>query len=212
MQIIPAVNCHEKDFDCVKQKVHAAETFAEWIHLDVADGIYTYNKTFGDPLKWEELKTKLNLEVHLMVERPEMVAEDWFKAGAKRVIVHAETLRDLSAKQIGETAKKYGAEAMLTTNPETPRTAMAPYEGYFSGFQVLAVHPGLPGQRFLPTMLEKVKSLRNTYPTALIEVDGGITEETAVLAKKAGANALVAASFIYNHDNPAKGYKKLVAV
>lgn len=209
MEVIPALNCHLGDFDCIRGKVRAAEHFSEWIHLDVADGRFTFNKTWGDPVKWKNLGAKLKLEVHLMVEEPEKIAQEWLEAGAKRLIVHAETLTPGSVEKILSLAKEYGAEAMLAFSPETGLETAAEYIGLFQEFQILAVHPGLPAQNFLPLVLEKVKALRGEYPKARIEVDGGINSETGKLSKNAGADILISASYIFGDQNPSEAYKSL---
>lgn len=209
MEVIPALNCQAKDIACVHEKVLTAEGFSGWIHLDVADGRFTFNKTWGDPESWHAIKTNLKLEVHLMMEEPERLVRMWLWAGAKRLIVHAETLTSGSAEKILSLAKEYGAEAMLAFSPETGLETAAEYIGSFKEFQILAVHPGLPAQNFLPLVLEKVKFLREKYPEARIEVDGGINPETGKLAKEAGADILISASYIFGDANPKLAYKTL---
>jgi len=212
MHIIPAINC--PDLDCAIEKVRIAEKFFPfgdgWVHLDVADARFTPNRTWGDPSGWRKLQTSLNLEVHLMVEDPEIRVEEWFQAGAKRVIVHVETLREEELAYA--LANQYGAEAMLAISPETPVESLKLYFEKFSAFQVLAVHPGLAGQKFLPLVLDKVRFLREYYHTATIEVDGGIDLETARGAREAGADIIVSASYIFNAANPAQAYAMLSSI
>lgn len=210
MEVIPALNCALNDLDCIREKVRVAEHFSEWMHLDVADGRFTFNKTWGDPGAWGSIGAKLKLEVHLMVEEPEKHARAWLEAGAKRLIVHAETLSQETAEDILAMAKEYDAEVMLSFSPETnPESAVA-YLDKFSEFQILAVHPGLPSQSFLPLSLEKIKFLREKYPQAKIEVDGGINAETGRMAKKAGADIFISASYIFGNVNPEEAYKSLL--
>lgn len=217
MQVIPAINCHEGDFDCVKEKIRTAEQLYPepvegWVHLDVADGIFTYNKTWCDPTRWMEIETSLKLEVHLMVEEPEIATEAWMMAGAKRVIVHLETLHEKSAEHIASLAARHGAEVMLALNPETPAEEALLYAPHVTGFQLLAVHPGLAGQTFLPLVLEKIKLLHRDFPNATIEVDGGINPETARMAKNAGADIVVAASYIFDSEQPEMRYRELCSI
>lgn len=216
MEVIPVINCHEQEFGCVEEKVRLAETFREnkWIHLDVADGVFTFNKTWNNPERWKEFKTSLTLEVHLMVEHPVPYAKQWLAAGAKRIIVHSEALhgKDTSKESLEALramCKEHDAELMLTMNPETSVDTVRPYFGYTSAFQVLAVHPGLAGQIFLPIVLSKVRVLRGEFPDATIEVDGGVNHETARLASEAGANALASASFIFLNNDPKRAYEIL---
>ncbi len=212
MEVIPAINCAIKDTGCVREKVRVAERFSEWIHLDVADGRFTFNKTWGEPKLWKNLKTKLKLEVHLMVESPEKHVGEWLEAGAKRLIVHAETINSETVEEIFTMAKAYGAEVMLAFSPETSPESAAAYSGKFSEFQILAVHPGLPAQNFLSLCLEKIKVLRAAHPKAKIEVDGGINEITGKMAKQAGADILISASYIFGALNIKEIYKKLKSV
>ena len=153
----------------------------------------------------------LHFEVHLMIEDPEKAVEHWFKAGAERVIVHLEAMRD--PHFVLETAKKSAGEVMLAINPSTPVDALVPYlnppAGGFSGFQILAVSPGPSGQEFNENVLEKIKFLRERAPNAIIEVDGGINPETAKLAKEAGANILVSTSYIMDSPDPKGAYEEL---
>lgn len=210
MLVIPAINCIDKE--CVEAKVREAEKFAKWIHLDVADGCFTFNKTWGNPEEWIGFKTPLALEVHLMVENPEKVAQAWINAGAKRLVVHAETLSEEGIRKINELAESHGVEVMLATNPETLLDCLPSYLNGFLKFQVLAVHPGLAGQKFLPLTLQKVKYLHEHFPGATIEVDGGVNSEIAKLAKDAGADIVVAASYIFGKENTKQAFEELVKI
>jgi len=203
--VIPAINCPDRDLECVREKVRVAESlFSDlprgvireegWVHLDVTDARFTFNKTWGNARDWRELDTALNLEVHLMVEEPEKIIEDWLRAGARRVIVHFESFR---------------AELMLALNPETPPENALTYCGAVKAIQVLAVHPGLAEQKFMPFVLEKIKFLRRQFPDATIEVDGGVDAEIGKRAVKAGANVLVSASYIFESEEPTRAYQEL---
>ncbi len=222
MEVTPAINC--LDFECVKQKINLAQNFLPangWIHIDVTDARFTFNKTWGNPEEFKALQATaggLHFEIHLMVEEPEKVIDQWLEAGARRVIVHFEaitqnvkTLSDYHSTidTIIESCKKYNAKVMLAINPETPIDDMMPYAKKFSCFLMLAVHPGLAGQNFLPAVLAKIKSLREKLPDAKIEVDGGITLETARAAKDAGADIVVSASYILGSGNPKAAYDSL---
>ncbi len=222
MQVIPAINCVEPE--CVVEKVAAAKKFLPkdgWLHIDVADARFTFNKTWGNPEGFKLLKKKhpdIQFEIHLMVEEPERAIPDWLEAGAERVIVHLEALTkregsiEVDPKRIEWVYAKcaeYGAEAMLAINPETPVEELLAAGGKFLEFQILAVHPGLAGQKFLPLMLEKVKFLRIKLPHAKIEVDGGVNEEIAKLVKDAGADIVTSASHIFESRDPKAAYETL---
>ena len=214
MIVIPAINCHREDVGCVKATLETSGGFLKkdgWVHLDVADGIFTFNKTWGDRKAWANMRVPFNTEVHLMVEHPENYVQPWVAAGAKRLIVHAETITPESLKEILKFAGTR-AEVMISSNPETSTEILEPYIDTVSAFQVLAVHPGLAGQKFLSLTLEKIKFLRREMPNAKIEVDGGMNLETGKLAKAAGADILVAASYIFDSDDPKKAYESLRAI
>lgn len=224
-QVIPSVNC--SNFECVADKFNRAKAFLPedgWLHVDVADARFTYGRSWDNPLELKKLfdaGAKFNVEVHLMVEEPEKVVEDWLKAGAKRLIIHLETMQDGRVHSDGEVdqmtpldyishlAKKYGAEVMLAINPGTPVEMLKPFLKTFSFFQILAVIPGPAGQPILPIAYEKIKFLRANAPNAKIEVDGGINLETGKKAVAAGANILVAASHIFGSSDPKKAYTEL---
>jgi len=210
MQIIPAINC--LSFKCVRDLTQkAAQLPSGWVHIDVTDGKFTHNVTWGSPEELAILKREypnLNFEVHLMVADPEEVIKSWFRAGAKRVIVHLETIENPDF--LLETADEYGGEVMLSVAPSTPADLLLPHTNSFRYFQVLAVKPGLAGQRFTLDSLEKIRFLRQMAPDAKIEVDGGITPETARLAKIAGANMVASASYIFGDKEDFKrAYEEL---
>lgn len=213
MEVIPAIN--EIYFRQVEEKIKIAESFVApaggWIHLDVVDGFFAPNVTWGNPRELKEIKTPLNIEVHLMVEKPESKIETWLKAGAKRLIVHVEAFSDPSF--ILDKAKLYGADVMVAINPNTSIDTMAPYLTNINFFQVLAVDPGIAGQKFQEKVLEKIKFLRERAPAAKIEVDGGINPETAKMVKDAGADMVASASYIFDHPiSFAEGYRELQLV
>jgi ribulose-phosphate 3-epimerase len=213
MDVIPVINCHRRDFECVQEKTAKAKKFlkkGDWLHLDVGDGRFTFNKTWQNPTEWANLRSEFNLEVHLMVEDPGKYISQWVAAGAKRFIFHVETLKGGEmAHRIIVYLRKKRAEAMLGSAPLTPLSKIWPYLRLFSHFQVLAVDPGPAGQKFLPVVLHKIKFLRNFAPNAMIEVDGGVNPETAKMAKAAGADTVASATYIFNTSNPKKAYKKL---
>lgn len=212
MIVIPSLNCHFKDFACAKERTRVFEGFAEWIHLDVADGRFTFNKTWGSPEEWKALGSKLKLEVHLMTEEPEKQILDWINAGARRIIVHAEVLSPETAEEIQELGVEHAVEIMLAFSPETYLESGREYFKRFSNFLILAVNPGLPGQRFLPIVLEKIKFLRDNFPKARVEVDGGVNLDVARAAKKSGADILISASYLLEAKNPKDAYKSLTEV
>ncbi|MEE8131899.1 MAG: ribulose-phosphate 3-epimerase [Candidatus Paceibacterota bacterium] len=210
MQIIPAINC--SDFNCVKEKLEKVAEFSDWVQLDIADGKFTNYKTWSKTEELQELRSKnyelgkLNLEIHLMIEEPEKVVGDWVKAGVKRIIVHLEAI---DSGFIIHDSRFKNIEIGLAINPDTPVEKLVPYLDGIKFVQILAVNPGLAGQKFQPNVLDKIKFLKENYPDVKIEVDGGINLETAKLCKDAGADIVVSASYIWNSDNPKEAFEKL---
>lgn len=213
MKVIPVINC--PDVECVKKKIEIARTFladGDTLHLDVTDGSFAAPKTWADPLGWTALRSPFGLEVHLMVDHPEHYVDNWLVAGARRLIVHMESLTPQSMNEILSATQHYRAEVMLSSKPESTSEDIAPYLKYFNLFQVLAVHPGPAGQIFLPFVIEKVQSLREEMPDAIIEVDGGMNPATSRRVKEAGADTIVSSSYIFNAADPKKAYEELESV
>jgi ribulose-phosphate 3-epimerase len=210
MQVIPVLNCSDRA--AAEEKIVIAKKFlrqGDFLHIDVADGVFTLHKTWNDTAGWAALRSPFPWEVHLMVEHPEIWIAPWLPAGAKRFIVPCEAIDQDSFRTIKEQCKTAHAELMLSSNPETPPEDLTPYLHEITRFQVLCVNPGLAGQKFLPLALEKVKWLKYALPDAIIEVDGGMTPETAKWAKDAGADIIVSASYIFGSRDPKKAYEML---
>lgn len=212
MEIIPAINC--LDFKTLGKLVREASQFLPaaggWIHIDVVDGNFAKIVTWGSPNEFTSIKAvypNINFEIHLMVENPEEVVKSWFLSGAKRVIVHLETIS--SPDFILDIADQHSGEVMLSIAPGTPVDLLLPYTNSFRYFQILTVIPGFAGQMFKVENLEKIRFLRQIAPDAKIEVDGGITPETARLVKIAGADIAASASYIFGSNNPKQAYEEL---
>ena len=186
-----------------EQVKEAADGGADRIQVDVMDGHFVPNLTFG-PLVVEAVRraTKLPIEAHLMIERPELFIEAFAKAGATLIEVQVEATTSLyrTVQQIREA----GAKAGVAINPATPVEAIRDILPYISLVNVMTVEPGFGGQKFIEHSPEKIRRLRAMAPGIEIEVDGGIDARTAPLVVKAGATVLVAGSAVF-------GYKSGVA-
>lgn len=223
MHIIPAINCQE--FDEVKERFHVAQEVLfgagseshqtgerdEWVHIDIADGGFTNGySTWRSPAEFKTLKRhpRLKVELHVMVNAPEEILAEWLTVGVDRVIFHIETTQ--AVEQVIAMCNEVGVEAMLALKPETPVSHVAPYLGAVSGCQVLAVVPGLSGQVMQDGTLEKIAALRKMRSDLVIEVDGGITPQTAPQCFAAGADQLTSSSYIFLDENPAAAYVRLM--
>ncbi|RPI93918.1 MAG: ribulose-phosphate 3-epimerase [Chloroflexi bacterium] len=196
------------DFARLGVEIAACESAgADWIHVDVMDGHFVPNITMG-PFIVEACRriTKLPLDVHLMIEKPERYLEAFAKAGASGLTVHVETCPDLSGtlKQI----KALGCRAGVVLNPATPVGAIQSVLPEADLVLVLSVNPGYSGQEFMPETIAKVSEIRKKLDalrsSAWLEVDGGIDVETLPEMKEAGATAFVAATAIFKHPQGAK--------
>jgi ribulose-phosphate 3-epimerase len=196
-----------------EQLAEAEAAGVDWFHVDVMDGHFVPNITMGPFIvEWCRKVTKLPLDVHLMIEKPERYLEAFAKAGASGLTVHVETCPDMhnTFKQI----KSLGCWAGIVLNPETPVPELDPYLGEADLVLVMSVHPGYSGQSFIPESIAKVAEVRKKMDalgsSAWLQVDGGINTETLPKMKEAGATAYVAATAIFkNPDGIAAGVKSL---
>ena len=214
MNVIPVINC--PDESCAREKFAVLKKFlpaGSFVHADITDGVWSTHATFSDPSEWARLALPFALEAHLMVERPEEIADDWFTAGARRIIVHLETVDGTGIYRLLELAARHQAELMLSIAPGTDTGSLEPliarFDERLAAFQVLAVHPGAAGQRFGNEAIARIISLRGLAPHATIEVDGGMNPETVRLVKNAGADTIVSASYIFNSGDPERAYEEL---
>ncbi len=172
---------------------------ADWLHCDVMDGNFVPNITFGpDVVAALRKATKLPLDVHLMIVRPDLFAERFLDAGADHLIVHVESQHDV-AKTLA-IIRSRGKQAGLSLNPPTPVSQIFPFLDQVTEVLVMTVNPGFGGQAFIPETLEKIRELRRRAPQLDISVDGGINPETGRLCVAAGANVLVAGNALYRHN------------
>ena len=213
MQVIPVINC--PDVACVREKLTRAKSFlttGDWLHLDVTDGKFSTHVTWSDAGAWAAMAVPFQLEVHLMVQHPEEYIGTWLAAGAKRFVVHVESLTWESAEAIAATCRDHGVPVLLSFDPETPVESGDVYANLFSMFQILAVRPGSGSQTFMPVALEKISALHAKFPHATIEVDGGMTPDVARTVKNAGADSITSDHFIWSAEDPEKAYGELKGI
>lgn len=178
---------------------------AEWIHLDIMDGVFVPNITFGVPvIKALRKHTNKILDTHLMIVQPERYVSDFKKAGADILTVHFEACTHLH--RTVQTIKKEGMKAGVSLNPHTPVSVLEDIIADLDLVLIMSVNPGFGGQTFIENTYKKVTELKSliekTGSKALIEVDGGVSDKNIQELSQKGVNCFVAGSFIFKSDDP----------
>jgi len=172
---------------------------ADMIHIDVMDGSFVPNISFGVPIiKSIRNKTDLIFDVHLMIDKPERYIDDFVKAGADMIVVHLESTIHLH--RVIQQIKNAGLKVGVSLNPATSIEGLKYIIDDLDMVLLMSVNPGFGGQKFIPQTVEKIKDLRKLSSTVDIQIDGGITDTTIKPCIEAGANIFVAGSFVFNGD------------
>lgn len=181
---------------------------ADYVHVDVMDGLFVPNITIGIPVVAAIRKiTELPLDVHLMIDRPLRYVDDFCKAGSDILTVHVEADTEENTLAALKRIRENGVKAAISVKPKTPAEAVLPFLPWCDLILVMTVEPGFGGQSFMEDMMPKLKQIR-TYinksnPGCELEVDGGINEKTGHLCRENGANVLVAGSAYFKAPDPA---------
>jgi ribulose-phosphate 3-epimerase len=192
----------------------AAVRGAEWLHVDVMDGHFVPNLTIGLPVVQALLKhTDIPVDCHLMIDDPDRWAIGYAEAGAYNVTVHAEAAGDPLA--LAANLRAAGAKAGLSIKPGTPLEPYVDVLRHYDTLLVMSVEPGFGGQVFMPEVLDKVRTARGLvdtgHLTVLVEIDGGINDDTIEAAAEAGVDCFVAGSAVYSAADPAAAVADLRA-
>ena len=185
---------------------------ADWLHLDIMDGHFVPNLTFGPPIVAAIRKiTKLPLDVHLMVTNPAALVDAFAAAGADWLTVHVETEPHLH--RLVTHIRELGVRPAVVLNPATPLSSLEEILPEVDMVLVMSVNPGFGGQKFIPSSIDKIRRLKKQIITVnrevLIEVDGGINAVTSPLVREAGAEVLVAGSAVFGSDDLAAAIRQI---
>lgn len=198
MKIKIAPSILSADFGRLNEEIASIEPYSDVLHVDVMDGHFVPNITIGAPVV-ACIKSELPLDVHLMIEHPEKYVDDFVKAGASRLIFHAEATDDLG--KLVKFIRDAGVEVGVSIKPGTPVFAIAKILPLIDEVLVMTVEPGFGGQKFIRDVVPKIGELRTLGFDKDLAVDGGINAETAKICRDAGANVLGAGSYIFEAED-----------
>ncbi len=220
MQIKISPSLLSADFGRINEEIATVAPYSDLAHIDIMDGHFVPNITFGPPVV-AKMKCPIPMDVHLMIEHPEKYLEDFAvavafargieNAGKKgadgKIIIDSESYLTVHAEacvhlhRVIQQIKSLGMKAAVALNPATPLCTVESVLDDVDMVLIMSVNPGFGGQSFIESVIPKIKKLREMRPNLDIQVDGGVTDKTARIVKEAGANVLVAGSYVFGSPN-----------
>ena len=203
-EIIPSINVD--NFEEAVWRIKLVEPYVSWVHLDVSDGVFTKHVSWHNPADLIGFDTKVKIEVHLMVDKPETKIDEWLLTSASRFIFHQESTKnhDLIIERIHDAGKEAGVAIKL----DTPWLKLFPYFGKVELVQLLAVSPGSSGQNFNEEVVHKLGHIKSTCHPCVLDIDGGVNMKNASTLIKEGADILVAGKAIFEAKDPGDAIEK----
>lgn len=203
LEVIPAIL--EQQFKEIQKKVSLVEGIVDLVQIDVMDNAFVPNQTFSDPAQLATLP--MDIELHLMVEKPDLTIMQWNIDNARRIIVHAEAVANLG--QVISLIQRMEKKVGIAINPKTEVHEIEEHIPNVDTVLVMGVEPGFGGQQFEKDVLEKIKYMKRTYPELRVAVDGGVNMRTRDYIEEAGADAVSANSSLWSKDDLALAIQRL---
>lgn len=203
-EVLPGIL--EKDWDSIEKKIEIVRPFAKAIHIDILDGKFAPNTTFLDPAPFKKYSNEIFFELHMMVEEPLQYLKPFADAGFRRFLGHIEKMSD--QEEFVAQGQILGEVGLAIDGPSSLDMIQVPFDD-LDTILMMTIKAGFSGQAFMPEYLKKVEAVKSKSLLP-IEVDGGVNENTFLLAKNAGANRFVTTSFLFKNENPHKQYDLLL--
>lgn len=208
-RIIPAILVNdENEF---RRQISLATAFAKLVQIDVLDGTLFPERSFSDAAAIAAMHLIMSFEAHLMVNAPEEKVKDWIRAGASRIIIHAEAQGNIGVAL--ERIRHSDRRAGIALNPETDLAALEDMAPFIDHVQIMGVHPGGQGRSFDPDTASRVRVVKSAYPHLTVAIDGGVTDVAHLAHELAasGADDLVVGSAVWRAKDPARAYREICA-